>query len=198
MLCQHTGTRGGNAGKACQNKAVCQDKWCKKHDKKKCPALAQDEVFGAPQKANVEPAAEKQKYKFSVWHWTLNSQSDFSQMTTEQKHQFKNLVDFIFAEENIDKYLEDRTSPDDPRKNLAEVKSEYYHEVGDAQHRLHVHGAIKLQHTGNYRLSNEKIRGVVEKILGKKVHFNATGSADVERVWAQYMQKQQAAEKVNL
>jgi hypothetical protein len=38
----------------------------------------------------------------------------------------------------------------------------------------------------------------VEKILGKKVHFNATGSADVERVWAQYMQKQQTAEKVNL
>jgi hypothetical protein len=134
--------------------------------KKKCPALAQDEVFGMPEKVNVEPAAEKQKYKFSVWHWTLNSRSDFSQMTTEQKHQFKNLVDFIFVEENIDKYLVDRTLPDDPRKNLAEVKSEYYYEVGDTQHRLHVHGAIKLQHTGNYRLSNEKISGVVEKILG--------------------------------
>jgi hypothetical protein len=60
---------------ACRNKAVCQDKWYKKHDKKKCPALMQDEVFGMPQKVNVEPAAEKQKYKFSVWHWTLNSQS---------------------------------------------------------------------------------------------------------------------------
>jgi hypothetical protein len=119
-------------------------------------------------------------------------------MTTEQKHQFKNLVDFIFAEENIHKYLEDRTSPDDPQKNLAEVKSEFYYEVGDAQHRLHVHGALKLKHTGNYRLSNEKIRGVVKKILGKKVHFNTTGSADVERVWAQYMQKQQAAEEVKL
>jgi hypothetical protein len=52
--------------------------------------------------------------------------------------------------------------------------------VGDAQHRLHVHGALKLKHTGNYRLSNEKIRGVVEKILGKKVHFKPTGSVDVE------------------
>jgi hypothetical protein len=189
MLCQYTGTRGGKAGKACQNKAVCQDKWCKKHDKKKCPALVQDEVFGTPEKVNVEPTT---KYKFSVWHWTLNLQLDFSQMTTEQKHQFKNLVDFIFTEENIDKYLKDRTSPDDPRKNLAEVKSEYYYKVGDVQHQLHVHGAIKLQHTGNYRLSNEKIRGVVE------MHFNATGSADVEGVWAQYMQKQQTAEKVNL
>jgi hypothetical protein len=98
----------------------------------------------------------------------------------------------------VDKYLEDRTSPDDPRKNLAEVKSEYYYEVGDTQHRLHVHGTIKLQHTGNYRLSNEKIRGVVEKILGKKVHFNATGSADVERVWLAYYKKNQEAEKVEL
>jgi hypothetical protein len=69
-------------------------------------------------------------------------------MTTEQKHQFKNLVDFIFTEENIHKYLKDRTSPDDPRKNLAEVKSEYYYEVSDMQHQLHVHGMIKLQHTG--------------------------------------------------
>jgi hypothetical protein len=38
----------------------------------------------------------------------------------------------------------------------------------------------------------------MEKILGKKVHFNASGSADVERVWAQYMQKQQAADEVKL
>jgi hypothetical protein len=36
-----------------------------------------------------------------------------------------------------------------------------------------------------------------EKILGKKVHFNATGSVNVERVW-QYIQKQQAAEEVKL
>jgi hypothetical protein len=198
MLCQHTGTRGGNAGKACRNKAVCQDKWCKKHDKKKCPALAQDEVFGAPEKVNVEPAAEKEKFKFSVFHWTVNSQSDFSQMTTDQKYQFKNLVDFIFAEENIDKYLEDRTSPDDSRKNLAEVKSEWYFEIGDSQHRLHVHGITRLKHTGNYRMSNEKIRGVLEKVLGKKVHFNASGSGDPDAAWLQYCKKNQNAEKVEL
>jgi hypothetical protein len=113
--------------------------------------VAQDEFFGAPEKANQ--AEHATKYKFSVWYWPLNLQSDFSQMTTKQKHQFKNLVDFIFAEENICKYLEDRTSPHNPQKNLAEVKSEFYYEVGDAQYRLHVHGTIKLQHTGNYRLS---------------------------------------------
>lgn len=55
-----------------------------------------------------------------------------------------------------------RTNPDDPKKNLAEVKSEWYFEVGNAQHRLHVDGALKLKHTGNYLMSNEKIRGVVE------------------------------------
>jgi hypothetical protein len=66
-------------------------------------------------------------------------------LNQEQKPQFKNLVDFIFAEENIDKYLEDRTSLDDPKKNLAKVKSEYYYEVGNTQYQLHVHGAIKLK-----------------------------------------------------
>jgi hypothetical protein len=113
MSCQHIGTRGGNAGKACHNK-VSYGNYCAKHKKKMCPTLAQNEVFGQPEKANkAEP--KKPKYKFSVLHWTLNSQLDFSQMTTEQKHQFKNLVDYIFAEENITKYLEDRTSPDDPQ-----------------------------------------------------------------------------------
>jgi hypothetical protein len=62
--------------------------------------------------------------------------------------------------------------------------SPLYYEVGNAQHHFHIHGMLKLQHTGNYKLSNKKIRGVVENILGKKVHFNAMGSADVERVWA--------------
>jgi hypothetical protein len=47
-------------------------------------------------------------------------------------------------------------------------------------------------------LSNEKIRGVVEKILGKKVHFNATSSGDAEAAWRQYITKQQAAKEVNL
>jgi hypothetical protein len=195
MSCKHIGTRGGNAGKGCRNKANHGD-FCAKHKKKKCPALAQDEVFGQPEQPQKEPAAAK--YKFSVFQWTLNSQSDFSNMTTEQKHRFKNLVGFIFSEDNIVRYIEDRTSPEDPQKNLADIKSEWYFEVGNAQHRLHVHGALKLKHTGNYRLSNEKIRGVVEKILGKKVHLNASGTGDTDAAWLQYAKKNQAAEIVDL
>jgi hypothetical protein len=38
----------------------------------------------------------------------------------------------------------------------------------------------------------------VEKILDKKVHFNITESANIKQVWAQYIQKQQAAEEVKL
>lgn len=195
MLCKHTGTRGGNAGKACRNKANHGD-YCAKHKKKKVPALVQDEVFGKPKQAEVAP--EKTTYKFSVWHWTLNSQSDLSKMSTEEKHKFKALVEFVFSDVNAAKYLEDRTSPEDVQKNTAELKSEYYFEVGSVQHRLHVHGVLTVKHTGNFRLCNEKIRGVVERVLGKKIHFNATGSSDVERVWAQYIQKQQAAPKVDI
>jgi hypothetical protein len=39
-------------------------------------------------------------------------------------------------------------------------------------------------------MSNEKIGGVVKKIFGKKVHFNASGSGDPEAAWSQYIKKQ--------
>lgn len=100
--------------------------------------------------------------------------------------------------DNIHKYMEDRTLPDDVQKNIADCKIEWYPEVGDSQHRLHIHGVLELKHTGNYRICNEKIRGVIEKILGYKVHFNATGSGDAEAYWRQYITKKQNATEVEL
>jgi hypothetical protein len=111
-------------------------------------------------------------------------------MTTKQKHRFKILVGFIFSKDNIVQYVEDRTSPEDPQKNLEDIKSEWYFEVGNTQHRLYVHSMLKLKHNSNYRLSNKKIRGVVEKILGKKVHFNASGTSNANMAWHQYITKQ--------
>jgi hypothetical protein len=87
--------------------------------------LAQDKVCGNVQNKAAQ-APEKTKYKYSFFQFTLNSQFDFGEMSTDQKRQFKNLMDFIFAEKNIPKHFEDRTSPDDPAKNLAEVKSKWY------------------------------------------------------------------------
>jgi hypothetical protein len=47
-------------------------------------------------------------------------------------------------------------------------------------------------------MSNEKIHGMLEKMLGKKVHFNASGSSDPDAAWLQYCKKHQNAEKVEL
>jgi hypothetical protein len=41
----------------------------------------------------------------------INWQKDFSRMTPEDKEKYKNLIEFLFAEDNIVSYLEDRTFP---------------------------------------------------------------------------------------
>lgn len=91
-------------------------------------------------------------------------------MSVEEKKRFKNVCEFVFSCENIHNYLEDRTSPEDVSNNIVKCKIEWHPEVGEQVHRLHVHGVIDLKHTGNFRLCNEKIRGVIEKVLGKRVH----------------------------
>jgi hypothetical protein len=87
MSCKHVRMQGGYMGKACHNKAN-HGNLCAKHKKKMDPELSWDEVFGQP---GAVPS-EKTKYKYSVFQWMLNLQSDFSSMSTEGKCQFKNLV----------------------------------------------------------------------------------------------------------
>ena len=62
----------------------------------------------------------------------------------------------------------------EPGRNI--VKLESYFEVGDKQGRLHIHGVLKLAHTGNYQMDRAKISGVVAGVLGHKVHLNIVGS----------------------
>jgi hypothetical protein len=45
---------------------------------------------------------------------------------------------------------------------------------------------------------NEKICSVLEKVLGKKMHFNASGNGNPDAIWLQYCKKNQNAKKVEL
>eukprot|EP01127_Copromyxa_protea_P013360 TRINITY_DN358_c1_g1_i7.p1 TRINITY_DN358_c1_g1~~TRINITY_DN358_c1_g1_i7.p1 ORF type:complete len:205 (+),score=33.76 TRINITY_DN358_c1_g1_i7:61-615(+) len=166
--------RGKSAGVTCRNQANHGD-YCAKHKKKPKAALATDEVFGTEKTEKTEKPQPKVKQNHSVWMYTLNSQQAFSGMTKEQKTEFKELVKFIFDEENITEYLTDRKSPDDPSKNIVSLKSEYFFEVGDEQGRLHVHGILKITHTGNYQVNQAAVRQLAEKVLGYKPHFNING-----------------------
>jgi hypothetical protein len=197
MSCQHIGTRGKSAGIACKNKAN-HGSFCAKHKKVERQPLQQDVVFGDPNAAAPVPREKGPKLKYSSFKFTLNSQKDFAKMTVDEKQKFKHIVEHIFTDEELPKYLIDRTNPEDASKNIVELHCEYYFEVGEAQGRLHCHGIIKLTHTGNYQMAQDRIRMMCERVLGNKIHFNVVGSADTEMMWQAYIKKAQAANKVEL
>ena len=39
----------------------------------------------------------------------------------------------MYSEANIVKYLNDRSAPDEPSKNMVKLESQYYFEMGDKQ-----------------------------------------------------------------
>ena len=173
-ICAHVGTRGGNADVQCKNRAVVGN-YCIKHKKREKANLANDDVLN--DKIPKEQVAAPNT-RYSVWKITLNSQKDYTKMTDADKLQFKNALSFIFNDEDIVKYLTDRTNPDDAKKNIKSLKIDFYLEVGEKQGRLHAHGLMELSHTGNYTLELQKIKGVISKLLGSGVYFNAVGSRD--------------------
>ena len=109
-----------------------------------------------------------------------------------------NELSFIFNDEDIVKYLTDWTNPEDAKKNIKSLKIDFYLEVGEKQGRLLVHGLMELLHTGNYTLELQKIKGVISKLLGSGIYFNAVGSGDPQKAWADYMSKGNNAKKVTL
>ena len=193
-ICSHVGTRGGNADVQCKNRAKLGD-YCVKHKKREKANLANDEVLNdkVPKEQNAAP-----NEKFSVFRFTLNSQKDYTKMTTEEKTTFKNALDFVFNEADIVKFLIDRTNPEDAKKNINKLKIDYYLEVGETQGRLHTHGVIDMTHTGNYQLDIVKIRALFEKLIGKNIYFNASASGNAEAAWNQYITKSGVAKHVEL
>ena len=141
-------------------------------------------------------AEPKRKFKYSAFRWTINSNTSTVGMNVDQVAEFKRLIGFVFDKGNVEEYLVDRNSADDPKANLDELDSVYFFEIAPTTHALHAHGVVKLKHHGMYSLSTDVIREVIAGVLGKKVHVNVQASGDADAAWAQYMQKNQAAEQV--
>jgi hypothetical protein len=194
--CAHQFGKGKRAGTQCRN-AANHGKYCKRHQKGESIDLANDEVFGNGG-AKAEPKPAGPKHKFSAFMITINCQKDPAKMSTDEKKRFKHMMEYLFAEENLPRFLKDRTNPADSGANIIKLASEYHAEVGGTQHRLHVHGIIKVEHLGNYILDLEKMRAFAQKVLGYKPHINVIPMADTDAAWAAYMRKNEAAEKVEL
>ena len=192
--CNHKTTRGKAPGASCNRKALAGG-FCSRHKKKSVSTdLTNDPVF----KAGAKPNTPQKKFNFSSFKITINTNKDFSQMTTSDKTKFKHFMEFVFSKERIPKYLEDAKSPEDSTANIVELVSEYYFEVGEEQHRLHSHGIVKLKHTGFYKLKTEQIRQLAKKIFGDSVYLNIIAGGNSEEAWSQYMKKSSAANKVDL
>lgn len=182
MDCKHKFIRGKSMGEQCKNGGL-HNGYCFKHKKAAVPENVAKEVGAA------EP---KKKYKFSVFRWTINSNTSSTKMSVEEVKQFKNLIGFIFDKEKVVDYLHDRTAKD-ASTNIDDLESVFHFEVAPTTHALHAHGAVKLKHHGYYKLMTDEIREIVGGVLGKKVHVNVRGDGDADKAWDQYMEKNQAA-----
>jgi len=194
--CKHVRKTGKNPGGQCTRKACDKyNGYCYNHKKRVVDTdLTKDEVFGKPAQKVQE---DKEKLRFSVWRFTLNSQQDLTKMSADQKMRFKNLIEFIFTAPDVARYLVDSNN-EDPTKNLRDIKSEFYFEIGTDQHRLHVHGFISIAHTGHYRLGVERVQGICAKVLGHKIHFTAQAAGDPNKAWQEYITKSGQAQQVAL
>ena len=190
MSCKHIFTKGKSTGETCKNNAH-HDGFCWKHKKNVVPDHIANEVGG---KKVAAPKA-KSKFKFSVFMFTVNSNTNAAKMSVEQVREFKRLIGFIFEKEKVVEYLVDRSS-DDPKTNLVELDTNFFFEVAPTTHALHCHGLVRLKHTGNYSLDIPSIRAIIAGILGKKVHINVRANGDDQLSWEQYCKKNQMADKI--
>jgi hypothetical protein len=180
--------RGKSAGQQCTNGGH-HNGYCWKHKKAVVPKDVAEAVTGG---AHQE---KRPKYKFSAFRFTVNSNTSATKMTPAQVGEFKRLIGFVFDKDKVVDYLKDQNAPD-PKTNISEVDSMFHFEIAPGNKTVHVHGVVKLKHTGHYSMVVERIRGVISGVLGKKVHVNIQASGDADRAWEQYMEKSQSADKL--
>lgn len=191
MECKHVMKCGKFKGEKCGTKAY-HNGYCAKHKKAAVTSEVVEAVTGSAQAAETKA---RPKYKFSAFRFTVNSNTSGLNIKQEQIQEFKRLIGFIFDKDKVVEYLHDRTAAD-PSTNLAEVETSYFFEIATTNHTIHAHGVVKLKHQGNYILLIDVIRGVLDGVWGKKMHFNVQASGDADRSWTQYMEKNAAADKL--
>ena len=185
--CKHHYKSGKTAGERCRKNGR-HDGYCHRHMKKAVPANIAAAV-------GVEPAPKAAAFKWSSFRWTLNSNASALSVSEAKVAEFKDVVKFVFSEDNVVEYLRDRTDAD-PSKNIDSIDCNWHFEIAPGNKSIHAHGIVKLKHHGNYTMLIDRIKAVVSGILGKKVHFNVTASGNADEAWAQYMAKNAAADKV--
>jgi len=121
------------------------------------------------------------KNKYSVFKISINTLKDYSKLSNTDISKFQKLVDYIFSK-NIKKYLVGEGP-------IKDIKFNNKYEIGDAQHRFHVHGTVQITHLGMYKLDIAKIREVINKWMGYKLNLSIHASGNPVKEWEDYVNK---------
>ena len=195
--CSHILTTGKNKGAQCTKNASKGEDKCYVHNKpstKKEINIKDDPIF------NDEPKQTKPKppktSKYSIYHMTINSNKDYTKMTDDEKIKFKQYADYLFKGENILKFVKDLSNPENPA--IEKTKINYYFEVGDKLHRLHLHALVKIKHNGYMKMEANMLRETSKQMLGYAVHINCPVSSNSEKSWEKYISKKQDSNVIQL
>ncbi len=195
--CSHILTTGKNKGIQCSKNASKGKEKCYLHSKKTSKKeinLQDDPIF------KEEPKQDKPKppktSKYSIYHMTINSNKDYTKMSDAEKIKFKQYAEYLFKGENILKFVKDLAHPDQPA--IEKTKINYYFEVGDKLHRLHLHALVKIKHNGYMKMEANLLREMSKKMLGYVVHINCPVSSNSEKAWERYISKKENSNVVQL
>ena len=151
--------------------------------------LKDDPIF------NDKVEEPKSKTKSSIWNFTINTNTNYDTMSADDKKRFKKWMANVFDEDSIFDYVTDQESYDDPKKNVDEIKTDYYFE-NSGKNLLHAHGIIRILHHGYLRIRYNDIRDYAKIIFGKNLHIDMQASSDHVNAWENYMSKSGVAGKI--
>ena len=122
--------------------------------------------------------------RYSVFKITINTLKDYQNISNTEKARFKKLANYIFSE-NIRKYLKNVGK----EGSIIDLKTDFQFEIGEVQHRLHLHGLVQVKHDSFYKLDTPSIRTLTNTYMGYKLHVDVQANGDPTKTWEDYMNK---------
>lgn len=162
--------------------------YCSRHKKQVERKVERQMIIDNFQKRNGIKKAEA-KMRSSIFLITLNSNKSYDKMTEAERKKFENFAKYLFNKHNILKYVTDRTNPKDVSKNLKSIDTRFQYEVGPTSRKYHLHGIVKIEHSGMYWIDQAKMRNVAKDVLGYNIHLNIAVTKDSSLDIENYIQK---------
>ena len=175
--CQYIFSRGKRRDQQCDHFAN-YDGYCGKHkqivDRKigrsiKAKSDLNEFLNGEAQVA----IPQKQKNKQSIFLLSINTNRTVDKMDQKNREDFKALADALFNENEIFDFVIKRYGREPPEDNLIVDRwTDFNYEVGEENHRLHLHAVIDIKHNSNLLIDLPRLRNFINEKMGYKLNVN--------------------------